>query len=521
MNVRAKIQDLFQWFKNYSFQPRSKDVRESCKLMYDVEVVEGIVKIFIDWSSLDEIHSICRTFYDAYLSGDKKSKFFVTLLLPTMLHTYLLRLSVEKLALVEKATGGAKPPSSPFRRSSHLFFTVGDGPPMTNNPLESLAFLLSEFCQLAPAFVRCPELYANGSGSLPDYRVPSVYHTPPFNISKPVPQPKMTNNSSTSTIKFNTTPSALTSGTTSQSSSTSFSDIDTSCIVRIYVDAMARQFVEGTEEQQAVVLLSIKTYCDMVERLTTLNNRRVLPCAHHQHLTLMIELAIGLDKLLYILDFDLVQLMDQKTDVSKQMEGLRDQMVKVLLPKLERYASYHCFASVLLVVGAVRNAWRLRLNTPTTANVVALVPLYRRVRLTSDDLNDVSTSSNSDEASGNSADPVYAHPGGHRPSIFTNANFKAEPVAEDIPIADAHSYDQTGKRKRHLLHNHKEPAASHSRHLHQIYPHEDKPDGFGGDWVIARSAENLHKALSPSTQSLNHDSIPYYRRFWSRSRTGK
>nr|CDS31794.1 hypothetical transcript [Hymenolepis microstoma] len=442
--------------------------------MYDVQVVEGIIKIFTDWSSLDEIHSICRTFYDAYLSGDKKSKFFVTLLLPSMLHTYLIRLSVEKLALVEKVPE-AKSPSSPFRRSSHLFFTLGDGPPMTNNPLESLAFLLSEFCQLAPAFVRCPEVYGNGSGSLPDYRVPSLYHTPPFNASKPVPQPKMTNNSSTSTIRFNPTPSGLTNGTSSQLSITAFSGIDISCIVRIYVDAIARQFVEGTEEQQAVVLLSISTYCDMVERLTTLNDRRVLPCAHHQHLTLMIELAIGIDKLLYILDLDLVQLMDQKTDVSKQMEGLRDRMIKVLLPKLERYASYQCFASVLLVVGAVRNAWRLRLSTSTAANVVALVPLYRRVRLTSDDILDVSTSSNSDEASGNSTDPAFAHVGAHRPSVFTNANFKAEPIAEDIPIDDANCHDQTGKRKRHL-HNHKENVGSHSRHIHHIYQQEDKPD---------------------------------------------
>ncbi|VUZ42033.1 unnamed protein product, partial [Hymenolepis diminuta] len=518
--VKAKIQDLFQWLKNYSFQPRSKDIRESCKLMYDVQVVEGIIKIFTDWSSLDEVHSICRIFYDAYLSGDKRSKFFVTLLLPTMLHTYLIHLHGEKTDIVAEGSG-AESPSSPFRRPSHPFFTLGDGPLPTTNPLESLAFLLSEFCQLAPAFVRCPELFGNGLGSLPDYLVPSVYHSPPFSTSKPVPQPKMTNNSSSSTIKFNQTSSAVTSGTTSQPLTAAFSDIDPPCIVRIYVDAMARQFVEGTEEQQAVVLLSIRTYCDMVERLTTLNNRRVLPCAHHHHLTLMIELVIAIDKLLYMLDFDLVQLTDQKTDVSVKMEELRDRMTKVLLPQLERYASYYCFASVLLVVGAVRNAWRLRLSTPTTANTVPMVPLYRRVRLTSDDL-DISTSSNSDETGGNSADPAFINLGGHRPSVFTNANFKAEPVAEDIPIADANHPEKSGKRKLHLhINRHQQPVGSHNRNIHHSYQQQDKPDGFGESGLATRSTENFHKALSSSTQSLDRDSTPYYRRFWSRTRTGK
>lgn len=299
--------------------------------MYDVQVVEGIVKTFNDWSSFDEIHSLCQIFYDAYLARDKRSKFFVALFLPTLLHTYLVRLHSAELVVTTAASGSKPfPPShQAFRRLSSPTFTLGgDSHPSTANPFESLAFLLSEFCKFAPAFIRYPELYGSGPSALPDYRIASIYHTP-FGASKSFQQSKIANNSSSSTLKYAETPSTNINGTAMTQSQASLLDIDPPCIVRIYVDSMTRQFVEGTEEQQGVVLISIQTYCDMVDRLTALNTRRVLSCAHHHHLALMTELTIGIDKLLYMIAFELVQPEEQRTDVLRKMEELRDRMVRL------------------------------------------------------------------------------------------------------------------------------------------------------------------------------------------------
>ncbi|KAM7541027.1 hypothetical protein Aperf_G00000039186 [Anoplocephala perfoliata] len=527
-NAETKIQDLFQWIQDYSSESR-RDVRESCKLMYDVQVVEGIVRIFKDWSPLDKIHPVCQSFCDAYLSRDKRSKFFVTLFLPTLLHAYLVRLHSSELAVTTATSGPISrlSPSPSHQASRHVpspTFTLGsDSQPSTTNPLESLAFLLSDLCQFAPAFIRYPELHGGDPSILSDYRVASIYHTPPFSASKSFQQFKMRNNSSSSTLKYTETPAAGIDGTAMTQSQSILSDIniDLPCIVRIYLDAMARHFVEGTEEQQAVVLVSIRTYCDMVDRLTALNTQRVLYCAHHHHLELIVELTIGIDKLLYMLAFELVQPEEQRTDTSGQMEELRDRMVKVLLPQIERYASYHCFASVLLVVGAVRNAWRLRLSSSSTTTAVTIVPLYRRVRLTSDELADISSSSNSDEISAAIGEPVAAVPSPRRPSIFTNANFRAEPVAEDIPIADANLPVESGKRKLHLLHGHNRTNSVHNhlRHLNHFNYRQDEPDNFGNNGIV-RSTEDIHRALSSSTLSLDQDGAQHQWRFWNRLRRG-
>lgn len=146
-----------------------------------------------------------------------------------------------------------------------------------------------------------------------------------------------------------------------------------------------------------------------------------------------------------------------------------------------------------------------------------MVPLYRRVRLTSDD---VSSSTNSDENGGAAGDPFTANPTPLRPSIFTNSNFRAEPVAEDIPIADTNPLVERGKRKFHLLHSHNRTISAHShlRHLNEFYRQQAEPDN-SGESGLARSTEDLRRVLSSSTLSLDQDGAHHHHwRFWSRSR---
>ncbi|KAL5112728.1 hypothetical protein TcWFU_008443 [Taenia crassiceps] len=512
--VRSKIQYLFQWLKNYSFQPR-QEIREGSKLVYDVQVVEGIVKIFKDFVSPEEIHIICHTFYDAYLSGDKKSKLFVALLLPTVLLTYLVRLHTD--AETVSAESMDVKPSSPIRsrRSSEATFSLDDES-FPSSPLESLAFLLSEFCQLAPAFIRCPEHFGSSITNLPDHGVASIYHSPPFSIATKSLTPKtITTRSSSATLRLNhARPIATLPPPT-------FPNLDPACIVRIYADTLTRQFVEGTEEQQGVVIISIRTFCDLVERLTALDMRRILSCSQYHHSILLIDLSIAIDKLLFMLSFELSQPSGSNggpASPSGDMETLRDRLLVELLPRLERYASYHCFASVLLVVGAIRNVWRLRLHPSTAVSSAAMVPLYRRVRPTSDETTDLSDAP-SDEAMDGVLSP--ASPSAHQPSVFTNANFRAEPVAEDIPISDGQEKAGIGTDRWKKLHPHYNLTIgplNHVRHRHHYYQQQQKQQYF--EEGLTRSSENLHSTLSTSSLTLDKDG-QHHRRFWSKQRREK
>ncbi|EUB64657.1 hypothetical protein EGR_00607 [Echinococcus granulosus] len=504
-NVQSKIQYLFQWLKN-PFQPR-QEIREGSKLMYDVQVVEGIVKIFKDLASPEEIHIICHTLYDAYLSGDKKSRLFVTLLLPTMLLTYLVHLHTDAGTASAGSTGVK--PSSPTQshRNSQATFSLDDMSVPTG-PLESLAFLLSEFCQLAPAFIRCPEYCGSGVANLPDYGVASVYHSPPFSIATKSQTPKtITTSSSVATLRFNY---ATSTGTLPPPT---FPNPDPACIVRIYADILTRQFVEGTDQQQGIVIFSIRTFCDLVERLTALNTHRILSCSQHHHSVLLIDLSIAIDKLLFMLSFELSQPADPNAgsaSPSDDMEALRDRLFEELLPRLERYASYHCFASVLLVVGAIRNAWLLRLHPSTTVSLAAMAPLYRRIRLTSDETVDLSDAL-SDEAMNGVLSPTSVST--HRPSVFTNANFRAEPVAEDIPISGEQEAATTATdRWRKLYQNHNLTLGSHNHVRHHHHYQQLRQQQYFEEG-LTRSSENLHFTLSSSSLSLDKDGQNHRRDF--------
>eukprot|EP00108_Taenia_solium_P006049 TsM_000665200 transcript=TsM_000665200 gene=TsM_000665200 len=509
-NVRSKIQYLFQWLKNYSFQPR-REIREGSKLMYDVQVVEGIVKIFKDFASPEEIHVVCHTFYDAYLSGDKKSKLFVTLFLPTVLLTYLVHLHTDAETASAGSTGVKPLSPSQSRRDSQATFSLDDES-LSSSPLESLAFLLSEFCQLAPAFIRCPEHCGSSVANLPDYGVASIYHSPPFSIAtKSLPPKTITTRSNSATLILNhaTTISTLPPPT--------FPNPDPACIIRIYADTLTRQFVEGTEEQQGIVNISIRTFCDLVERLTAFDMRRILPCSQHHH-SILIDLSIAIDKLLFMLSFELSQPAGPNggsASPSDDMKALRDRLLGVLLPNLERYASYHCFASVLLVVGAIRNVWRLRLHPSTAVSPAAMAPLYRRVRPTSDEAVDLSDAP-SDEAMDGVLSPVS--PSTHRPSVFTNANFRAEPVAEDIPISNEQEGAGMGTDRWKKLHLHNLTIGPHNHVHHHHYQQQQQQQYF--EEKLTRSSENLHFTLSTSSLNLDKDG-QHHRRFWSKQRREK
>lgn len=510
--VRSKIRYLFNWLRSYSFQPR-REIREGSKLMYDVQVVEGIVKIFKDFASPEEINFICHTLYDAYLSGEKKSKLFVTLLLPTMLLTYLVRLHTG----AETASAGSAGvrPSSPSqsRHSSQATFSLDDES-LSSGPLESLAFLLSEFCQLAPAFIRYPEHCGSSVAHLPDYGVASIYHSPPFSIAAKPPTPKpITTRSSSAMLRLNHAAAIATLPLPT------FPNLDPACIVRIYADTLTRQFVEGTEEQQGIVIVSIRTFCDLVERLTALDMRRILLCSQHHHSILLIDLSIAIDKLLFMLSFELSQPAGPNggsASPSDDMKALRDRLLEELLPRLERYASYHCFASVLLVVGAIRNVWRLRLHPSIVVSPAVMAPLYRRVRPASDEATDLPDAS-PDEVIDGVLSP--ASPSTHRPSVFTNANFRAEPIAEDIPISGDQEEAGMGTdrwKKLHLHHNFTVGPHNHVRHHHH-YQQQQQQQYFEG---LTRSSENLHSTLSTSSLTLDKDG-QHHRRFWSKQRREK
>lgn len=467
------------------------------------------MKIFIDFAPSDEIHSICRTFYDAYLSGDKRSRLFVTLLFPTMLQAYLLHLHDATI----ESSGVKQQSPLPYRsrRNSHPVFTLGEASNPTN-PLESLALLLSEFCQLAPAFIRFPEHISSSGLNLPNYQTASVYHSPPLSI--------LTKSPKNSTDRFNTQKLEPVAGSAASTfHSSAFPDLDPSCLVRIYADTMSRQFVEGTEEQQGIVLLSIRTFCDLIERLTALNARRILSCNSYYHQALLIDLTITIDKLLFILSFEISQPVDlsaNSTLPSDQIEMLLDRLFEQLLPKLERYATYHCFASELLTVSAVRNAWRLRLH-PSTASVSATAPLYRRIRLTSDELTDLSESTASDERVGDVGGPATTH----RASVFTNANFRAEPVAEDIPIDNGQEVAgmSTEQRKLHHFHHSHNLVISSHNHIHSHIRSNQSTKYLNDE--LRRSSDKLHSTLSLSSLSLDrsgHTQQQHYKRFWSKQR---
>ncbi|VDM20102.1 unnamed protein product [Hydatigera taeniaeformis] len=479
--------------------------------MYDVQVVEGIIKIFEDFASPEEIHVICRTFYDAYLSGDKKSKLFVTLLLPTVLLTYFVRLHTDA-AITSAGSTTVKPLSpSQSRRNSQTTFSLGDE--SSSSPLDSLAFLLSEFCQLAPAVIRCPENCGSSAAYLPDYRVASVYHAPAFNIPAKSLTPKpITSRNSSSTLRLN-------HASLSTLPSPNFSNFDPACIVRIYADALTRQFVEGTEEQQGLVIISIRTFCDLVKRLTALDTPRILLRSQHHHSVLLIDLSIAIDKLLFMLSFELSLPTAPDTGCASppdDVKSLRNRLFEELLPRLERYASYHCFASVLLVVGAIRNAWRLCLHPSTPVSPSGIVPIYRRVRLTSDEAMNRSDAS-PDEAMDSMLCP--ASPSTHKLSVFTNANFRAEPVAEDIPINGEQETAKMGTdrwKKQHQHHNLTIGSHNHIRHYHHYYQQQQQYFDEG----LTRSSENLHSTLSSSSLNLDRAG-QHHRRFWSKQRREK
>ncbi|VDD83482.1 unnamed protein product [Mesocestoides corti] len=474
-NVKSKIQDLFQRLRNYPFLSKDQ-LRESSKLMYDVQVVEGIVKILNDFSPPDEIHMFCRLFYDSYLSGDKKVKLLVTLLLPSMLNTYLVKassLETEPKHQLQQQQQQA----NQSRRSSQPF------PPTEQqksaSALESLSFLLSQLCELAPAFIRYPEHVEikRTTSKLPDLRVPSIFHAPPqppptqyVSSKSQVPKASSATSLNPSTLTYNHSGPSLSTHVPSGST-----DPDPACVVRIYTDTLMRQFVGGTVEQQGIVLTSIDTFCALVQRVTALNNRRVYVKVG----SLLVDLATAIDRILFILSFDHDLLWSGNAELRLSTEELRKKVFD-LLPLLDRFASYHCCASVILITSAIQNAWATRLQRPQ----MNPIGIHRRFRLVSDDPADLS------EVVGESttSSDTEAHAFHHRPSVFTNANFRAEPVSEDIPISGAvqEPVQKVAKKRLHLSE------------------------------VLSRSSDNLYgsessMALGAGTETLGRRTLHHHR----------
>lgn len=415
-----------------------------------------LIDLFDEFSSPDEIHSVCRLFYDSYTSGDKKVKLLVTLMLPSMLHAYQAH-SNSEVAM----TGATKQSSTGL---PHVTFTIGDDRVKPNSCLASLAFLLSELCHLAPACLRCPFGSKAGgrfSRNLPDLKINSIFHS---GSSLLPPQ----HTSHKSTTKPPTMPDRLCYADVEREpicsnhtlSSSPPQHPDTACVIRIYVDTLVRQLVDGTREQFGVLLCSIRAFCSLVEHVTSLDAGKRIRARMSD---LLIDLIVAIDKILFILVFDgeLKGTSDDRGDLSTR--------VFELLPSVERYASYHCLASVLLINSAVISTWTARLKRPHHHGIT---PIQRRMRLTSDEpLNSVELSSDS-ESEGTATTPggFTSAANTHRFSVFTNANFRAEPVAEDIPMNSIPQ--ESGERK--LQHQH--------RHLHH---------GLHLSQLLTRSTENL------------------------------
>ncbi|BHF61124.1 hypothetical protein SprV_0100409500 [Sparganum proliferum] len=458
----AKVDQLIQWLQSIQTSPKN-NTTEGARFVTDVDLLETLAATFNDLASTDGVRNLCKLFFESYISGDSNVQLLVILLLPSMLRSYLI--------------GAHQCPSQDRRAPSSMqpSFTLGNETgPLT--AFDALSFLLLDLCSLAPNCLRAPDIVCVDQLPLPDPRVSSVFHNAPETASTPnsngggsgggnntANPPAVFLHSQKMSLSSKSSVSSIATGENASQQSLSVA----ACLLQVCTHALIeRQLLPPSEppeptadgNRSATLLFSARSFCSLVQRVTSLTERPRIRCTPN----FLITLINSIDSFLFLLNFKRDFRLgsgsadeDPSTLLSSTHAAQLRSTLFNLLSSIERFANYHCFSSVLLLCSAVRHAWLTRYlqmpshltaaerrdprylpisNIELAEGTAALFPVSASSGSVSAKPPDLDELSELPVVGNFPSSPLAASKVARKTSAITNASFRPESVPEDIPI---------------------------------------------------------------------------------------